>query len=245
MLSVGDEKMKDEVNQTNSNKRAVIIILYLICIVLGGILAILAERPGVMAYEIVLVVLAVVLLVKKEISGWIWIIIASLFFLATIYYNNKFLYPTLKILDSTHEMPYAQLNIPNQTGHKDMWITPIIRNKTVDISFADEWCKIFFVQFSTQIIDEPVDVGNEHLLKDTTSLYNVGNMALAAYQDLFSAEVIKEMEGKASQLYVDIAGVGRTTKIIVFSDKDFNIYLIAAENFALYCGGDKNNETMD
>ena len=120
-----------------------------------------------------------------------------------------------------------------------MWITPIIRNRTVDLSYADDWCKPFFEQFSTQIVDE--DISSDHTLdfEKVSTLYDVGIMILNGYQDAFSEQTLEEIsrQEQLPRLYIDIDGISNAGEILVLNDDKFNIYLIAAENFSLYCGG--------
>lgn len=214
-------------------------MLCLICLLLGGVLVHYSARKSAIFYEMVLLLVFFCLMFKHVMNRRVAIAVSIFFGIGIIVYNIQILYPCLLRADSTPNISFTQVNIPNQEWHKDMWITPIIRNRTVDLSYADDWCKPFFEQFSTQIVDE--DISSDHTLdfEKVSTLYDVGIMILNGYQDAFSEQTLEEIsrQEQLPRLYIDIDGISNAGEILVLNDDKFNIYLIAAENFSLYCGG--------
>ncbi len=211
----------------------------LICLLLGGVLVHYSARKSAVLYEIALLLVFFILMFKHAMSRRVARVVSIFFGISMIIYNIQVLYPYLTQSDSAPNVSFTQVNIPNQEWHKDMWITPIIRNRTVNLSYTDDWCKPFFEQFSTQIVDEDISAGQTADLEKISTLYDVGVMILTGYQDAFSEQTLAEIsrQEQLPRLYIDIDGITNAEEIMVLNDDKFNIYLIAAENFSLYCGG--------
>ena len=214
-------------------------MLCIICLLLGGVLVHYSARQSAIFYEIALLLVFFILMFKHAMIRRVVIVVSIFFGISMIAYNIQVLYPYLTQSDSAPNVSFTQVNIPNQEWHKDMWITPIIRNRTVNLSYAGDWCKPFFEQFSTQIVDEDISLDQTLDFEKISTLYDVGIMILNGYQDAFSEQTLEEIskQEQLPRLYIDIDGISGAGEIMVLNDDKFNIYLIAAENFALYCGG--------
>lgn len=114
--------------------------------------------------------------------------------------------------------------------HRDVVIYTLLKNKTVFIPSDDVWYGEYIQMFSSEVEIDNVIV--EQINVDDYELYQVGNMCIKVYKDLFDEVTYQKLCSRSDfpQLYVKCEGFYECKKVAVIGDEQQNMYLIPLED---------------
>jgi len=116
--------------------------------------------------------------------------------------------------------------------HRDVLLHTFLKNKVAILPSKDVWYYKYIEIFSGQIeVDKEVNrVSRKH-----NSYENIGAIRMRSLKDLIPDDIYRILDERVSNgdyqyLFADIESLYSVNKIVVLSDKEFNIYLKAYEN---------------
>jgi hypothetical protein len=213
------------------------IILYVLCILIGGILAAYSSLKFAWLMEVLLIIIAISVcfdwrfMARKSIIIGIVVSLSGL----SLLYNIKYLYPYLKEASSTRNMTNTQISIPQSPYHKDLWIYPIVNKKKVNLYYANKWCWNYFKAFSKSTKYEPIINYDSNIdLNDSTKnkhFIQVGYTLFGGISSLFSANVIEEISKRevAPYLYLSMDGLAETNEVVILTDEEYGVYIMSLD----------------
>lgn len=169
--------------------------------------------------------------------NWKWKKLSSLCVLAagvllcflTIRYFNETMYPITQGNSSTANLQLTQLSIPGKWENHDMWISPIVNGKTVDLTYADEWCHAYFEEFAVSI-----QIGKEkqEFTVPAEDFAHLGEHYFKGTRDFFDENLMDVMYAKDAvpgSIYIATRDLAAADTVYVITDEAFNVYMMSGE----------------
>ena len=146
---------------------------------------------------------------QLKLSKWIAAVGIVVLCVYSIMYFKLTMVPYLDKTDSTQHFQLAQLTIPRSWDKHDMWLSAIVRGKTVNLTYAAEWCHEYFKEFAAEtVIDEG---GLQHVPEIDSELMGkyyiwLETMTFAGTRDLFEAEALTALSEQELQPQLLLSG---------------------------------------
>jgi hypothetical protein len=229
--------------KTNQKTHYIKILLYVLCILLGGVLSAYSISRIAWLFEAMLIIVGISFGFNLRIFYRKTVLVGLVVFLLmlSLIYNVKYLYPYLKVADSTQNMINTQISIPQSPYHKDLWIYPIVNHKKVNLYYAGEWCWKYFDAFSESTESVAIDnIDTEIVLTDlikTEYFTKVGFTVFAGVSPLFSEEVVDELTSREPYLYLAMDGLADAEEVVILTDEEYGVYIMPVETFKNIAGG--------
>lgn len=210
-------------------------LIEIFCILLAVLLAYHAENSAAWIFVVLMICLWGAKFLQKRfyvICFYVTIIVgigaSAIYFVCdSIPYVNTF--------DAGLKGKLANLTIPKTAGHNDMWISPLLEGKTVNLTYAAPWCWEYMEEFAEETKSQEREVpqfytiiwGNvaEHEIRRVEGIDFVGT------KDLYSEEEMEIMSTFSDEktLFLDTEGLVDTKEVYVITDENYNIYLLSKE----------------
>ena len=127
-------------------------------------------------------------------------------------------------LINTQSYWYSSINQVN----RDVLIYTLLRDKTAVITMDSCWYYRFIAEFSG---DVELNSSLDPLYFCNIDFYDAGAIRMRTLKDLFDEETYRVLDERTlneqyQHLYVDVEGVAKSTKVYVYSDNEYNIFLV-------------------
>lgn len=223
-------------------------LIVLCCILLGGILAWHAKDGIAWA----LVVLMVFLWGAKFIQKRFYVVCLYVTIIvgigASAIYFIRDSIPYVDSFDAGLKGKLTNLTIPKTAGHNDMWISPLVEGKTVNLTYAAPWCWEYMEEFGAETKTEERKVPLFYTIiwgnVAENEIQRVEGIDFVGTKDLYSEEEMEFMSTFSDEktLFLDTAGLVDTKEVYVITDENYNIYLLSKEMVERIL---ESNETKD
>ncbi len=165
---------------------------------------------------------------------WIVLIGVVAIGINSIRYFGLTMTPYIDTHNATQYLQLMQLTIPRRWEYHDMWIGPIVRGKTVNLTCADEWCHEYFEEFADEVVidENPMfDGGNLKVSVIEEYYFGLEYMTFSSTRDFFDEETLEMLERyqRDSRLYLAVEDLATTDVICVLTDDNNNMFLSSEE----------------
>lgn len=209
-------------------------IMMIVCI---GIAAVLAGRSNLNFPKVIVVAMVAYFLCFwkwKKTSAFLAIVTGAVLCVYSCRYFADTLWPIMEKKDATPYRQYTQLSIPAIWENHDMWVSPVVAGKTVDLTYAEEWCYAYFEEFAENVIIDRTQVqsiSQESLSAQADDMFHLYEHYFEGTRDFFEKDVLSEMydDENVGHLYLAVEGLIEADTLYVITDEDYNVYLLTTE----------------
>jgi len=201
-------------------------IMMLCCIILAAFLASYSNLNFPKLIVIAMIVYFVFSWKCKKISALVAAITGLILCVYTGRYFVETMYPVVRKNSSTAYLQLTQVSIPGKWENHDMWISPIVDGKTVDLTYADEWCHAYFEEFSKDVRNNE----SETRLKVPKEYFTqLDEHYFRGTRDFFDEDILSMMYDGETRGYLFVATeeLAKSDTVYVITDEGYNVYLMS------------------
>lgn len=170
----------------------------------------------------------------SRIAKWFATAGGVLLVIYSVRYFDMTMIPYLDKSDATQYCQLTQLTIPRRWEFHDMWISPIVKGKTVNLTYAAEWCHEYFKEFAAEtVIDEG---GLQHIsipFELREYYFGLETMTFAGTRDFFEEEILQELDSQEElpRMHLAVSDLVHAEEIYVMTDDTNHMFISSREVF--------------
>ena len=211
------------------------IIIELLCILCAVILAMSAEDKKVWILVIVICLLCVIPYICNSWYNFMKKMGSTVFGVFSLYYFLTTVIPYVAQNDSCLKGMLANLTIPRVAAHNDMWISPILEGKVVNLTYATPWCWDYMEKFAKDSVTEDREVQQFYQIiwgnVSENELLRVGGIDFVGTRSLYAEAELNYIAdlGSTPTLFLDVNNLVETEMVYIITDDNYNIYMLSTE----------------
>ena len=209
-------------------------ILMLLCIVIAVLLAFQSEMNFAKVIVLMMLAYAVVGCKLKRIGNVILLLSGLVLCLYTGRYFVQTVLPIREKYDATRYQQLTQISTAENWENSEMWISPIVNGKTVDLTYAGEWCHKYFEEFAEDIyVKQDGAERTRNISGDIIEkfFFELNEHRFPSTKDFFEDELVREMYNGiiTGHLFVAAEDLATSDTVCVMTDDEYNVYLMSEE----------------
>lgn len=210
-------------------------LIEILCIFLAVFLAKSAEDKLVWLFVVLMICLWCVKFLKERIYRTVLSAVAVIVVFMSAFYFVTDSIPYISTNDAGLKGKLVNLTIPKVAGHNDMWISPILEGKIVNLTYASPWCHEYMQEFAAEAVIEEREVLQFYTIiwgnVNESEIRRVQGIDFIGTRDLYTEETVAETRPVSEEktLFLDTEGLVDTEEVYAITDENYNIYLLSKE----------------
>jgi len=210
------------------------MVLMFGCVLLAGILAFYSDLSFPKAAVLLMIGYSIFCWKQKWISGLILVAALLLFGVYHVRFFNETLYPLKEAQDAGQDRLLTQITIPGSWENHDMWISPVVEGKTVDLTYAGAWCHRYFAEFAAETVlhsEAAIEIDTIYMKGKLEYFVDVNAHYFVGTRDFFRQEELEAIYRDENEGHVFLAldGLTDADMVCVITDEAYNVYMMSKE----------------